>query len=143
MPAVASGVPRCARTYALGLSAAVPETSIVSRRLNASVVFGFTSNAVAVMDAFVITPNVTTPPTPSVPSVSEANVWFAATDRVPFDSSVTALAGGNEPVPVSSQTPLAVMRVGPAHACGTVKRKPVFRPATPAPTVTPCGSSSG
>ena len=34
------------------------------------------------------------------------------------------LAAGNAPVPVSSNTAVSPMRVGPAHACGTVKRKP-------------------
>ena len=143
MPGVATGVAFCAMTYELGLEEPVPERSIVAKRFTASAVFGFTSNAWAVIVAFVVKPSVTLPAVPSVPTVNEAKVWFVATVREPFVSRVTALSSGNVPVPVSSHTLSARIRVGPFHACGTVKRKPDFLSALAVPIVTPCGSSSG
>ena len=79
----------------------------------------------AVMERPLRRPIFTTPLFPSAPSVNDAKVWLVpASASEPPGSIVTALAAGNAPVPVSSNTAVSPMRVGPAHACGTVKRKP-------------------
>ena len=84
------------------------------------------------------------PPSEPSPTLNAANVCGAlVTVSEPVPSSVTALPAGNAPVAASSAMPHFAMRVGPAHACGTMKRKPELRVALPAVNVTPLSSSSG
>ena len=106
---------------------------------------GTTLNAPAVTDSPFARPMTAAPLAVfSRPSASEGKVWLAARSVIrPFAANVTTLAGGNAPVPASSQTPPARMRVGPAHACGAVKRKLEFFVRFSVVIVTPCGSSSG
>ena len=97
----------------------------VSKSLNATDTPGLSSKSLAVMERPLRRPIFTTPLFPSAPSVNDAKVWLVpASASEPPGSIVTALDAGNAPVPVSSNTAVSPMRVGPAHACGTVKRKP-------------------